>query len=775
MTIAPRSGTIVEEFDVFKKENGRMSFEIHPWKVIERKLNPESMRFWESLTSTGNGYMGMRGNFEEDYSGDSHLGTYIGGVWYPDKTRVGWWKNGYPHYFGKAINCVRMNGIHVELDGEALDLAKADVQDFYAELDMQQGLYQRRFTVHTEKGSVKVRAERFVSLAQKELLAIRYSILADYDAHIVMRPYLDGNVRNLDSNYEETFWDMLAEEEGEDGVALLTKTKENEFEAPRFAVAAAMSCWADGLEMQIRHMDKGYAEAVYEGWVQAGDLISLEKYVLCFTSRDYEQNALTTIALRAASRARELGYDELRDAHTAAWKARWAACDVAIDGDDAAQQGIRFNLFQLLSTYSGDDARLNIGPKGFTGEKYGGATYWDTEAYCLPVYMAIAGPDVARQLLMYRWMQLDAAYENARNLDLKGALYPMVTFTGIECHNEWEITFEEIHRNAAIAHAIFNYATYTGDFEYLRKEGLDVLCGIARFFLDRVHFSEAQGKYVLHGVTGPNEYENNVNNNWYTNRMAAWSIGLFLTQAHRASADRLAKLGLTKDEMTKMLDVVQKMYEPEDPQRGIFVQHDGFLEKELQPASSIPEEERPISQHWSWDRILRSCFIKQADVLQGLYFLNHLYDTETIRRNFDFYEPMTVHESSLSPCVHSILASQLGYEDKAMEMYHRTARLDLDNINRDTEDGLHITSMAGSWLSIAHGFAGMRTVEGLSFCPFLPKEWKGYAFQIQYRGRIIRVSVQPEEAIVELLDGQPLSITLCGEEKWLEDRITHSL
>ncbi|MBR3874072.1 MAG: glycoside hydrolase family 65 protein [Clostridia bacterium] len=752
-----------------------MICEIHPWKIAEKTLHKDQMRLFESLTSTGNGYMGMRGNFEEDYSGDTHLGTYIGGVWFPDKTRVGWWKNGYPHYFGKAVNCVRLNGIHVEIDGEPLDLNRAEVLEFTRELDMQTGLFLRKFVVKTAKGRVAVKAERFVSLSQKELLAVRYSLMPEYDAHIVLRPYLDANVRNLDSNYDETFWDMLAEEEGEDGVALLTKTKENTFDAPRFAVAAAMSCWADGLEMESRKMESGYVESIYSGYVEAGDMVSMEKYALCFTSRDYEEKVLTTIALRAASRARELGYDELRADHAAAWKARWAGCDVTIEGDDAAQQGIRFNLFQLLSTYSGDDARLNIGPKGFTGEKYGGATYWDTEAYCLPVYMAIAGQDVARQLLMYRWLQLDGAYENARQLDLKGALYPMVTFTGIECHNEWEITFEEIHRNGAIAHAIFNYATYTGDYEYMRKEGLDVLCGIARFYTDRVHFAPEQNKYMIHGVTGPNEYENNVNNNWYTNRIAAWSIGLFVTQAHRASKDRLDKLGVTKEELAHMIDVVEKMYYPVDEQRGIFVQHDNFLDKELMPASEIPQDQRPISQHWSWDRILRSCFIKQADVLQGLYFLNHLYDEETIRRNFDFYEPMTVHESSLSPCVHSVLAAQLGYHDKAVEMYHRTARLDLDNINNDTEDGLHITSMAGSWLAIAQGFAGMRTAEGLSLCPFLPDEWKGYAFQFHYRGRIIRVSVRPEEACVELLEGEPLTITLCGEEQKLTDRIIHKL
>ena len=752
-----------------------MSFEIHPWKVVETGLDKERMRLSESLTSTGNGYMGMRGNFEEDYTGDTHLGTYIGGVWFPDKTRVGWWKNGYPLYFGKVINAVRLNGIHVEVDGETLDLNTAQVEAFYRELDIQAALTLRRFTVRTAGGSVQVEAERFVSLAQKELLAVRYRLTPDYDAHVVMRPYLDAKVRNLDSNYEETFWDMLEEEETEDALALLTKTKENTFATPRFAVSDAMSCWADGLEMAGRKLDSGYVETRYEGDVAAGEDVAMEKYALCFTSRDYDEKVLSTLSLKAAARAREVGYDALRDAHTAAWRDRWAGCDVTIQGDDAAQQGIRFNLFQLLSTYSGDDARLNIGPKGFTGEKYGGATYWDTEAYCLPVYMAIAGQDVAKQLLLYRWLQLDGAYHNARQQGLKGALYPMVTFTGVECHNEWEITFEEIHRNGAIAHAIFNYATYTGDMDYMLREGLDVLCGVARFYTDRVHFSNRHGKYMIHGVTGPNEYENNVNNNWYTNRIAAWSIGLFVTQARRASQERRRELAITEDELAHMVDVVEKMYYPEDAELGIFVQHDTFLDKELMPASDIPAGERPINQHWSWDHILRSCFIKQADVLQGLYFLNHLYDVETIRRNFDFYEPMTVHESSLSPCVHSILAAQLGYRQKAVEMYQRTARLDLDNINNDTDDGLHITSMAGSWLAIAHGFAGMRTTDGLSLSPFLPDAWQGYAFQFHYRGRVIRVSVRPGQALVELLQGKPLKMTLCGQEQTLSDSISHAL
>ena len=233
-----------------------MSFEIHPWKVVETGLDKERMRLSESLTSAGNGYMGMRGNFEEDYTGDTHLGTYIGGVWFPDKTRVGWWKNGYPQYFGKVINAVRLNGIHVEVDGETLDLNTARWRRFTGNWICKTGC-SCAASPCARRGQRAVEAERFVSLAQKELLAVRYSLTPDYDAHVVMRPYLDANVRNLDSNYDETFWDMLEEEETEDALALLTKTKENPFGTPRFAVSAAMSCWADGLEMAGRSWTAG--------------------------------------------------------------------------------------------------------------------------------------------------------------------------------------------------------------------------------------------------------------------------------------------------------------------------------------------------------------------------------------------------------------------------------------------------------------------------------------------------------------------------------------
>ena len=740
-----------------------MSFQIHPWQVIETGWQPEHMRLGESLTALGNGYMGLRGNFEEDYSGDTHRGTYLGGVWFPDKTRVGWWKNGYPAYFGKVINAVNLIGIHVVLDGELLDLARCQVETFTRRVNMEIGVLERLVTAHTAQGSVKIRAQRFVSTAVKELLAIRYEVTPSWDAQVTLTPYLDGCVRNLDANYEETFWEQLAGEVKTPACALLTKTKANPFHTPRFAVAAAMSAVCPQLAAGPCAAAPGLCSQAFTGRLRAGETAVLDKFSFVVTSRDHEETALLPLALAGAETALSQGYEAALAAHCQGWRERWDMADVTIQGDDGAQQGIRFNLFQLLSTYTGEDARLNIGPKGFTGEKYGGATYWDTEAYCLPVYLAVAGEQVARQLLQYRRDQLPQAYQNARRQGLAGALYPMVTFTGAECHNEWEITFEEIHRNGAIAHAIFEYTAYTGDDTYALGPGLEVLLGIARFWQGRVHYSKRAGKYMIHGVTGPNEYENNVNNNWYTNRIAAWCLTYFVETARRAGAARQAELGVDGDELTHMETIAAQMYYPEDETLGIFVQHDTFLDKELIPVSQLPKEERPINQHWSWDHILRSCYIKQADVLQGLYFLNHLYDRETKKRNFDFYEPLTVHESSLSPCVHSILAAEIGYQEKAVEMYKRTARLDLDNINNDTEDGLHITSMSGSWLAIAQGFAGMRTAQGLSFAPFLPKGWQSYAFRFRYRGSLIRLSVSGDACTLQLEKGSGARGTVYGK------------
>ena len=350
----------------------------------------------------------------------------------------------------------------------------------------------------------------------------------------------------------------------------------------------------------------------------------------------------------------------------------------------------------------------------------------------------------------------------------------MVTMDGTECHNEWEITFEEIHRNGAIAYALFNYVRYTGDEAYLADYGLEVLIAIARFWSQRVNWSDDKQQYVMLGVTGPNEYENNVNNNWYTSKLATWCMQYAVEVAEKVKASDpkkydalVSKINFNEAEETaRFKDIIEKMYLPYDEKLGVFLQQDGYLDKEQILVNDLPASDRPINQKWSWDRILRSCYIKQADVLQGIYFFEDQYDLDTIRRNFDFYEPRTVHESSLSPCVHSILAAKLGDEARAYEFYLRTARLDLDDYNNDTEDGCHITSMAGTWMSVVEGFAGMRVRDGkLSFQPFLPGKWKSFSFNIGFRSALLNIKVSREGVQIRNLSGNETTVLIHDKEQ----------
>nr|BAD97810.1 maltose phosphorylase [Paenibacillus sp. SH-55]BAJ22988.1 maltose phosphorylase [Paenibacillus sp. SH-55] len=745
------------------------------WSIIEEGFDPHTHEISESVFSIGNGFMGQRANFEEAYSGSSLQGSYMAGVYYPDKTRVGWWKNGYPEYFAKVLNSTNWIGIDIQIDGTPLDLAKCTVKDFVRELNMKEGFLSRRFTAVTEDGKeLKVEAIRFVSIVRHEIGAIRYAVTPlNFKGELTITPYLDGDVKNKDSNYDEKFWLEVFKEATQGSAAVTVKTKKLDFH-----VTSVMSYTilknGEKLELQAELVEKEkYAGNRVSMPVSEGETVTVYKYVANVTSRNHGFGELVEAARAVLEPAVETGFEQLLKEQADAWGDKWKESDIVIEGDVAAQQAIRFNIFQLNQTYSGEDDRLNIGPKGFTGEKYGGSTYWDTEAYCLPFYLSTADASISRNLLIYRYKHLEKAKENAKKLGFtKGALYPMVTMNGEECHNEWEITFEEIHRNGAIAYAIYNYVNYTGDFSYLGQYGLEVLVEISRFWEERVNYVAAKDQYMMLGVTGPNEYENNVNNNWYTNRIASWTMEYtldvleYLKENENARYDELtAKLALQEAETTKWQDIIQKMYYPVDEELGVFLQQDGFLDKELVPVKELDPVHLPLNQNWSWDRILRSVYIKQADVLQGLFFLGDRYDLATKKRNFDFYEPFTVHESSLSPCVHSILACELGYQEKAYEMYLRTARLDLDNYNNDTEDGCHTTSMAGTWMSVVHGFGGLRVKDGvLHLNPFIPGHWSSFSFKVMFRGSRLKVSVKGNETIIVNETETPALLNVSGKE-----------
>ncbi|NAS31357.1 glycoside hydrolase family 65 protein [Flavobacteriaceae bacterium R38] len=742
------------------------------WSIIEEGFNPDTVKASESLFSIGNGAMGQRANFEESYSGPTFQGSYIAGVYYPDKTRVGWWKNGYPEYFAKVLNAPNWIGINVFVNKEELDLAKCKkVTDFRRELNMKEGWYERSFKATLQNDiEVQVVSKRFLCLDIDEVGAIRYTVTpVNSDAKILIKPYLDSGIENEDTNWEDKFWDTLDVKFDEDKAFIVSKTMKTDFYVSTF-----MKVEVDGFSRcnyeNNSFKTPTYASIDFEKEVSKGEAFIIHKYGGYCTSMNHDKHELIKASKEVLAKVAAVGYDKMLEKQKQAWARIWEMADITIEGDVKAQQGIRFNIFQLNQTYLGKDSRLNIGPKGFTGEKYGGSTYWDTEAYCIPFYMSTKNQKVARNLLTYRYKHLEKAIENAKKLgfDNGAALYPMVTMNGEECHNEWEITFEEIHRNGAIAYAIYNYTRYTGDYSYIKEMGLEVLIGIARFWYQRATYSASKNKYVILGVTGPNEYENNVNNNWYTNYIAKWCIDFAITHVQEIKSNSSSdytriseKTKISEAEISNWLEVAKNMYFPYSEEYKIYLQQDGFLDKELVTVAHLDESQRPINQKWSWDRILRSPYIKQADILQGFYFFEDHFTREELERHFNFYEPLTVHESSLSPCVHCIQAAHLDKMELAYSFYLMTSRLDLDDYNKEVHEGLHITSMAGTWMSIVEGFGGMRVKNDmLSFNPKTPKEWKNYSFKVNFRDQVLKVFVEKEKTSFSLEGDKELTILI---------------
>ncbi|MFM2368564.1 MAG: hypothetical protein RL619_864 [Bacteroidota bacterium] len=745
------------------------------WSIIEEGFDAESVKSSESLFSIGNGAMGQRANFEETYTGETFQGSYIAGIYYPDKTKVGWWKNGYPEYFAKVLNAPNWIGIDIEINGEKLDLnACPEVKNFRRELNMKEGWYNRSFEATLKNGTeISVNIRRFLSIVLDEVGVINYEITPlNKDSKIVYKPYIDAGITNEDANWEEKFWEPLDVKKSGNEAFVTAQTFKTHFKVTTFMQNSILSN-GEKTAISPSNIDatSDKIQFSYDVIVAQGQKSSIQKMGGYTVSLNHENTI--TAAEKVIQSALAKGYNQMLQEQIDAWAKIWEMSDITIDGDVKAQQGIRFNIFQLNQTYLGKDSRLNIGPKGFTGEKYGGSTYWDTEAYCIPFYMATKDQEVARNLLAYRYNQLDKAIENAAKLGFTNgaALYPMVTMNGEECHNEWEITFEEIHRNGAIAFAIYNFYRYTGDYSYIPEKGLEVLIGIARFWHQRANFSTNLNQYVILGVTGPNEYENNVNNNFYTNYIAKWCLEYTYEQIQKVSLEypsdhkRITeKVKISDAELQSWKKVSDTMYFPFSEEHNVYLQQDGFLDKELVRVADLDKSQRPINQKWSWDRILRSPYIKQADVLQCFYFFEDHFSKEELKNNFEFYESFTVHESSLSPCVHSIQAALLDKMDMAYTFYLRTSRLDLDDYNKEVEEGCHITSMAGTWMSIVEGFGGMRIKDNkLHFSPKIPKEWNGYSFKINFRNQILKVAINHKETTFSMDGNKELAIVVNGK------------
>lgn len=735
--------------------------QIDEWNVVEEGFEPERQRMSESIFSLGNGSMGQRGNFVEGYDSDSYHASFVAGVHTTERTRVAWWKNGFSRFTSRIPIAADWSLIKLRLVDEELDLAHWIIGRFTRQLNMQDGIYSRQMEVTSPKGhTLTIQVEHIINMAHPKLCHIKYSVTSvNYSGRLSLLPLLSAE-EDASDQPEGKVWNILRSECGRECADLWTQTRREDNQV----------CYAMTYQFFKNHTESSHGAIRIEkerqsGYslgadVKPGDRITLIKYVAVVTSLQPRVIHIVEEAQQEALRAKQIGWDQLLADHSGVWHKLWQQTDVRIEGDPAAQQAIRYNIYQLYQTYRDDNPRLNIAPKGFTGERYGGNTYWNTELCCVPFFLLATPNDITRNLLLYRYNQLPQAIENARRLGFTGgaALFPQVTNSGSECHSEWEITFEEIHRNNIMVYAIAQHALMTGSLDYIRDYGLELMIAVCRFWSQRVSYSNQRHQYVILGVTGPNGYENNVDNNWYTNFSCQCCLRttlLMIEQLQKKQYDaELARVYAKVNfdyatETAHWQEIIDHLYLPYDAERGVFVQNDGYLDKELKPTSALRPEERPINQHWSWDRILRSCYIKQSDVLLGLYLYDSLFNLETLRRNFEFYEPMTVHESSLSPYIHSILAARLGKLDKAYEHFIHSCRLDLDDYNNEADQGLHITSMPGSWLAIVQGFGYFHLTDYHipSFSPVLPPQWRSYQFQVYFRHATFVVKVGPEVAV----------------------------
>lgn len=736
-------------------------FKIDPWNIVEEGFQQEYGLTAESVFSLGNEYMGVRGYFEEGYTGDRLLGSYFNGVYERQKVAAEGYK-GIVREMEFMVNSLDWLYLRIKAGEEQLDLAKSDFSEFRRTLDLRTGLLRREFTWNTANGSIAIRFERLISMARNEAAAQRMFITSkDYIGPITLCAGLDFNTTH--GGEKKHLWDCMEQKAGDDRCHIKGRTKVTGMEVESF-------CTLKGslVEKADKHpiTEDKFAAIEYILTLDKGESVELEKDVINIT-RLAQKDSVGDINRALA----EMEFEQLFEENQSWWGEVWKKSDVEIVGDEENQQGIRFCIFQMFQTYHGAIMGTNIGAKGLTGEAYNGNAFWDTETYCLPFFL-FHDKQAAKNLLYFRYATLDEARNRAKALDCKGAFYPIATISGRECCSLWQHASLQLQATTAVAYGIWIYEKVTKDTSFTENYGLEMLIEICRMLATRGDYNADGTYYGYYGVMGPDEFQMMVNQNAYTNFMGRFSFRYTLQVIERLKKDspdafaRVAeKVGYTDQEAQDWKQKADKMYIPYDEKRQLFEQHDGYFKLPHIDVDSIPVEEFPLYNHWTYDRIYRNDMIKQPDVLMFLLLFNSQFSDEVLWKNYEFYEPRCIHESSLSPSVHSILAAQLGKAEEAFDFFKFATRMDLDNYNRNSGEGLHTTSIAAAWMNIVYGFGGLRSDgEILSLAPSIPKQWEGYKFHIVYDDEIICVEVKKDHVRLRTLNGTEIKLCIYKQE-----------
>jgi alpha,alpha-trehalose phosphorylase len=753
------------------------AYPVHEWRIIENRFYPRFLAQMETVFALANGYLGIRGAFEES-APVVQSGTFVNGFHETWPIVYGEEAYGFAKTGQTMLNVTDSKIIKLYVDDEPLFLPYANLLSYDRTLDMQSGVLEREILWETPAGKrVLITSRRLVSFEHRHLAAISYEVsLLDASAPVVISSEMivpaNAPVADADPRTGRGFTDqvLLPGQSYTDGqrVVLSHSTRNS---------GMSLACGVEHIfETESEHYRKSecsddHAKMVFSVEARPGTPIRLVKYMTYHTSRTASPDELCARAERTLDRAVERGLDELLAAQRRLVDDFWQRSDVQIDGDLRVQQSVRWNLFQLLQASARAEG-TGIGAKGLTGQTYEGHYFWDTEIYVLP-FLTYTAPRIARNLLRFRHSMLPKARERAREVGHRGALFPWRTINGEEASAYYATGTAQYHINADIMHALRKYVEVTGDEWFLWDFGAEMLVETARLWVDLGFYSDRNGgRFCIQGVTGPDEYETVEDNNTYTNLMARENLRYAAATVERLRDERperfaalVDRTGLQESEVLEWRKAADSMYLAFDEELGIHAQDDSFLNKEVWDLANTPAENYPLLLHYHPLVIYRHQVVKQADVVLAMLLLGDEFSSEEKRRNFDYYDPLTTGDSSLSVSIQSILASEIGYAEKAYEYFRYSVLMDLADVGGNVRDGAHIASIGGTWMAIVYGFAGMRDYDGgLSFDPKLPEGWSRLRFALNIRGQTLELDIAQESTTYLLRSGTELAIQYQGEQ-----------
>ncbi|MCF7924547.1 MAG: family 65 glycosyl hydrolase [Candidatus Izimaplasma sp.] len=717
--------------------------EINPWKIEEIGYKKSESQVSESLFSLANEYMGIRGYFEEDHSEDSLQGVYFNGIYAYSPKQIDTSYLGITdkvHFMVNAVNWVKTNII---INNQNINFSKIQHKNFKRTLDFKTGEMKRSYTALLDQNlEVEFQFNRLLLMEYPQYGYQNISIKSNKKCNIKLSLSLDFSTLHWQ---KYRFWE--SKDKG-----LITDKSYILSELPTKQRILAM------MNLNINQTVKSsyFEQDLSIGQSLTFDLdsnkeITITRKFTAIKEKNINVNSQTIIKKATIANDKQPSYEEAIKLNKSYYKNYWDQFDIVISGNEEHQQGIRYCLFQLQQTYHGYDEKNNIGAKGLTGEAYSGHTFWDTETFCFPFYL-LNTPDAAKNLLLFRYHTLDEAKLRAKELDCKGACYPIATLNGEESCDLWQHASLQPQPSTAVVYAIKHYLSLTKDYQFLIDFGMEMLIEISRYLFSRGDFNPSRTHFGFFGVMGPDEFQMMVHHNTYTNYLGKETFKYTLkmleylkTNYSKSYNELIKKNNVKEQEILYWQEAKEKMHLLYDKETKRYEQHLGYYELPHIDISKIPETDFPLYHNWTYDRIYRNDMIKQPDVLMMMFLFNSHFDENTLKENYDFYESRCIHESSLSPSIHSILALQLGLKNEGYQFFEFATRLDLDNYNRNTKEGLHLTSIYAAWMNIVYGYGGLRTDQlPIKLNPTIPDTWNHYSFNFTYQTAIIKVNVYRE-------------------------------